>query len=90
MEAGRLSEQDLTDIANFIVDNLRPTKDKFGIGKFLNDAAAKWKFLEGIKLTEESELKDAVEDEVFDGVITLAKHGKVEEAIRLAKSATSK
>ncbi len=90
MEAGKLSEQELTNIANFIIDYLRPTKNQTEIDNFLNQAASKWQFLQGIKLVEQSEFKEAVEDEILDGVLTLAKHGKVEEAIKLAKSATSK
>jgi len=90
MEAGKVSEEELSNLAGFVIDYLHPAKNQIEIGNLLTRATSKWPFLEGIILAEQSELKNAVEDEVFDGVLTLAKHGKVEEAIKLAKSATSK
>ena len=86
---GKITEDDLKQIADFTVLGMEKITNKKQLYEFLKQLAAKWTIFEFIATIEERELKEAVESEVYKGVLTLAQNGKIENAIKLAKTVTS-
>lgn len=89
-ESGKITEEELRQIAVFTIDHLKPASNELDIQNFLEQLKSKWNFFSQLAMISQSEIKENVENEVFDGVLTLAKHGKIEEAVKLAKMVTSK
>lgn len=86
---GIISEDDLREIANFTVSGMKNINNRAELFSFLRQLSEKWTSFKFIATIEESELKEAVESEVYSGVLTLAQHGKIDKAIKLAKKVTS-
>ena len=83
-----LTEEEMPDIADFVLTEVAKLGTHEDVMDFLRDLSAKWRIFSSILVLESGEVKERVEDEVAGGVLTLAQHGKIEEAIKLAQSMT--
>lgn len=88
LERGMLQQQDLPPIGEFVLDRIDKIKNHQELFQFLDDLSHKWSIFDPLLTLEKGRVKDAKEDEVFRNVLTMAKSGKVEEAISLAKTMT--
>lgn len=89
LEKKEITEETMSVISGYVLDHVTNVIDNQSAIIFLEDLTQKWKMFEPILLLEKSILQGQVEDEVADGVLLLLQHGKLESAIKLAKSATT-
>lgn len=83
-----ITKEQLKQIADFTVDGMNKIQTHAHLVSFLDALSKHWTFFQGIAMVEVGEHRDMQEDEVHSGVLTLAKHGKIDEAIKLAKTMT--
>jgi hypothetical protein len=88
-EQNKLTNEDLITIADFTVEGLKNVSSQGDLNGFLTSLANRWSFFTNIATIEEGASKTAVENEVYNGVLALAKHGKIDEAVKLAKTVTN-
>jgi hypothetical protein len=86
----QLSDEDLSVISTVVLDTIDQVSDQVTLQTFLQDLVSRWPVFKPLLILELKEMKEKVEDEVAEGVLLLARHGKIENAIKLAKSATNK
>lgn len=90
LEKGFLKEEELPLIGQFVLEKIDLLKNQQELIAFLGELSSKWPIFENIKKIEEGRVREKEEDEVAEGVLTLLKHGKIENALNLAKNITSK
>lgn len=56
--------------------------------QFLRDLSSKWSIFTKLLVLESGEVKEKTEDKVAEDVLKMAKEGKIDEAIGLAKTMT--
>lgn len=83
-----IKEDELPVISNMVLQKIEGVYDQITLQEFLKDLASRWPIFKPLLLLEIKDMKEKVEDEVAEGVLLLAKYGKIENAIQLAKSAT--
>lgn len=88
LEGNGLSKDELPKIADFVLERIDSVKNHDGMVAFLDELSSTWPIFINIASIEKGEVKEKVEDEVTEGVLTLAKSGKIDEAIDLAKTMT--
>lgn len=89
LENEKITESESSEIAAFVLDRIDAVTTTQEMTTFLQDLAAKWEIFGSLLFLEQADLKERVEDEVAAGVLLLAEHGKLDDAIRLARSATN-
>lgn len=90
LENGNLAESELSQIANFVLEKIDQIKTHDELVIFLSDLSSRWPIFTNLETLEKGEIEEKVEDEVAEGVLTLAQSGKIEEAVNLAKTITDK
>lgn len=88
LDREEIDENEVPLIADFVlkgVDSITNEDEKMA---FLRELAGKWRIFTGLLVIQSGEVKEKVEDEVAGGVLALAQHGKIEEAIKLAQTMT--
>lgn len=85
----KITELDSSNIAKFVLERIDTIKNEGEMIQFLQQLADSWNIFIPIITMEEHESKRRIENEVAEGVLLLAQHGKVENAIKLAKSVTN-
>ena len=76
-------------MADFTVEGMKKVNNRVDLTNFLKNLSEKWPIFTNIAIIEEGNYKEMVEDEVYSGVLTLAAHGKIDSAIKLAKTMTN-
>lgn len=89
LDREEITQEDLPVIATFILDRIDTITSQDDLMQFLRDIAAQWQIFSRILVLESGELKEQKEGQVAQGVLSLAKVGKIEEAISLAKTMTN-
>lgn len=90
LEKNSLEESQLAEIADFVLGRIDTIQTQEELIAFLNELSFKWPLFSNLSLIEKGDVKDKVEDEVAEGVETLAQTGKIDDAIDLAKTITQK
>lgn len=90
VEAEELTEEEMSKIAQFVLDGIDGASDQVSLKAFLHELAGKWKLFKPMVILEEAEEQEKVEEEVAQGVLVLLEHGKIDNAIKLAQSVTHK
>lgn len=90
LENDKVAEAELPEVADFVLARIDQIQNHDQLVKFLDELSAKWPFFEGLEQIERGEVTEAKEDQVEQEVLKLAKSGKVNEAINLAKTVTEK
>lgn len=90
LEKEEITKDQLMQIADFVLGNLKNVKKDHDLVKFYKQLSSNWPIFEGLAIIETGKGKTAVESEVYNGVLTLAKHGKIDDAVKLARSITTK
>lgn len=88
VEAEELTEEEMSKIAQFVLDGIDGASDQVSLKAFLHELAGKWKLFKPMVILEEAEEQEKVEEEVAQGVLVLLEHGKIDNAIKLAQSVT--
>lgn len=88
LEQGVLPESELPLIADFILESLDAITTQTQLVSFLENLTRRWNIFSQLELSEKGKYIQAADKEVADGVLLLAKSGKIDEALRLAKGIT--
>lgn len=88
IEENKVSDDELGDLGKFVLEKLEVSKDHNQLVSVISEMSNKWPFLKNIENLEKGEVKEEAEDKGEKDVLNLAKSGKVEEAINLAKQIT--
>lgn len=86
---GTISKEELGLIADFAVVGMNMIKTQGDLSNFLTSLVSRWPIFQNIATIEEAHVKEAADSQVYSGALALAKDGKIENAIRLAKTATA-
>jgi hypothetical protein len=89
LEKKEITEEVMSTISAYVLDNVSSVLDNRTAILFLESLTEQWEMFEPILTIERSMLQEQIEDEVADGVLVLLQHGKLESAIKLAKSVTT-
>lgn len=89
LDKGEITEETMSVISGYVLDHVTSVTDNRSAITFLEELTGQWKIFTPILTMEKSVLQGQVEDEVADGVLLLLQYGKLDSAIKLAKSATS-
>lgn len=84
-----ITQADTATISDYVLTHIDTLTHELEVQVFLKNLSEKWKIFEPLLLLKQGEYKEIVEDEVAEGVLILAQHGKVDEAIKLAKTMTT-
>ncbi len=90
LENNTISESELPAIAQFVLDELGKVENNDQLLVFLSELSIKWPGFKNIEVVEKGKLSDQVEDKAVQDMLQLAKSGKIDEAISLAKTITQK
>lgn len=85
-----ITDEQMSIISTLVLDKIDEVHNELELKEFLSDLAARWHIFKPLLVLRFRDMQEKVEDEVAEGVLLLAKHGKIEDAIKLAKSVTSK
>lgn len=88
LDKDNLKTTELPNIANFVLERIDNIKTHNELILFLGELARIWPVFVNLTAIEKGEVKEIKEDEVAQSVLTLAKSGKIDEAINLAKTMT--
>lgn len=88
LEKGDLKEEESKEIADFVLGRIDLIKNRTELEAFLSQLSSKWQVFKVLESLEKGETRKRVENEVAEGVLTLAKNGKINEALNLAKTMT--
>ncbi len=89
LETGEIEAYEASEIAAYILDEVEKIDDESKTNDFYTKLSEQWPFLEVlIKQNREDQL-ETMENEAAEGALSLLKHGKVEDALSVAKAATS-
>lgn len=88
LEENKLPQEELPIIADFVLGKIDTVKNHDELVIFLTELSTKWPIFTNITSIEKGEVKEKVEDKVAEDVLNLAKSGKIDEAIGLAKTMT--
>lgn len=89
LENNTLQQNELSDIASFVLDRMDQVKNHEELILFLSELSSKWPIFGQIEAIEKGEVKEQKEEQAFQNVLDLAKSGKIDEAVNLAKEATN-
>jgi hypothetical protein len=89
LEKKEIDEDTMSTVSAYVLDHVSSVTDNKSAIIFLEDLVSQWKMFEQLLTIEKAQLQEQVEDEVADGVLLLLQHGKLESAIKLAKSVTN-
>lgn len=90
LENDILTADEMPTISSYILDNMPKVKTQDELLQFLRDLSAKWAFFSNLLVIESGEVQLAAEQVTTQNVVDLAKSGKLDEALSLAKSVTEK
>lgn len=89
LDKNELKEDELPKIGNFVLSKIDNIKTHKQLLEFLNELSQNWKIFSNIEEIEKGEEKEFKEETVEKGIIEMAKKGKIDEALKLAKTVDS-
>ncbi|MGI8419789.1 MAG: hypothetical protein ACR2LN_04040 [Candidatus Levyibacteriota bacterium] len=90
LEQEEISEFKMSQMSAFVLDGIDAAKTQQEVKVFLQTLAERWELFKPLVFLEEAKMQEKIDDEVAQGVLILLEHGKIENAIKLAKSVTHK
>jgi len=88
LEKEDLKTEDVPVISRFVLEKIDQIANEEQLTFFLNELSQKWPVFEGLLVIEKGKEKEKNDQIVASQVLELAKDGKIEEALSLAKNAT--
>lgn len=83
-----ISEQELPTIADYVLTHIDNLKTKDEIMPFLRQLSEKWRIFTPLLVMHSGEIKEKQEGKVAKDVLSLAQLGRLDQAIKLAKTMT--
>ena len=88
IEKETLQEYELGKIVDFYGARIDASQTEEDIQNFIFDFVEKWPVFAALKTTEHNNNVQKTEEEITQDVLSLAKEGRLEEAVGLAKTVT--
>lgn len=88
LEKGDILEDDLPEMARFVLDRTKQITKEEELLIFLDDLAREWPFFQPVENLEKGRAKEELEEQIVEDVLQLAKNGQISQAVDLAKTAT--
>lgn len=85
-ESGGMNQDDITKTAQYLNSEIEKINNKTDFRAFLDSVAARWPLLSEIALSEKEDSSEEKDSELYSGVLALAQNGKIDKALKLAKS----
>lgn len=80
---------ELSNIAEFSLKRIKELQNENDTHLFYQELAERWPVFELLLEEEQGKISKQTEGEVSEGVLTLLHHGKIDDALSLAKTATT-
>lgn len=88
LREGLIQEEDLSPIGKFVLEKIDIIQTEEQMVAFLTELAQKWPLFSNILTIEKGKVTENSESQVAQNVLDLAKEGKIDQAVDLAKTAT--
>lgn len=88
-ESGKINQDESANIANYVLDSMPFVFTEQDLLDFLNELISKWAFFGNLLTIEKGKRKEKVSGEMAEGAATLARHGKLDDALKLAKKGSA-
>lgn len=85
-EKGNLKIEEVSEIAGRLNDEIEKINNTTELRVFLDTVSARWPVLSEVVTKEKAVTSEEKDSEVYSGVLALAQNGKIDKAIKLAKS----
>lgn len=85
---GLIQDEDLSPIGKFVLEKIDTLQTEEQMVAFLTELAKKWPLFSNILTIEKGKVTQNSENQVAQNVLDLAKEGKIDQAVDLAKTAT--
>jgi hypothetical protein len=89
LREGLIQEEDLSPIGKFVLEKIDTLQTEEQMVAFLTEMAQKWPLFSNILTIEKGKVSENSENQTAIDVLGLAKEGKIDEAVDLAKSVTA-
>lgn len=88
LEDGTVTLEQLPEISSYILDNIDTITTHDQLMTFLTNLSQKWPVFSDVLTMEEGEVQEKKEDQKIEQVEDLLKENKIDEALKVAESAT--
>ena len=88
LEKKELTADEYAKTSSFILENMKTITTQEQLTQFLHELSTKWEIFSKVMVLYTGETKAEKEKETMENVVKLAKSGKIEDAVTLAKTAT--
>lgn len=89
LEQGDLKADEFPVVSSFILDKIKEANNHDSLMQFLRELSGKWRIFTPALVLESGEIKEGQKNEVAQNVLNLARSGKIDEALNLAKTANT-
>lgn len=89
LESGELEAYESSEIAEYVLGKVERLESERDVVGFYKELSELWPFLEVLMDETNKENQEKMEAEAAEGALTLLKHGKVDDALDLVKTATT-
>lgn len=88
LEDGTVTLEQLPEISSYILDNIDTITNHGQLMTFLTELSQKWPVFSNVLTMEQGEVQEKKEDQKIEQVENLIKENKIDEALKVAESAT--
>lgn len=85
-ESGKITQEQVAATATYLNNEFEKINSKTDLSSFLETVSARWPALSGVVLNEKADSSENADSELYSGVLALAQNGKIDKALKLAKS----
>lgn len=85
-ESGGMTQEDVAKTAQYLNDEMEKINNKTDLRTFLDSVVVRWPAFSEIVINEKKNSSEELDSELYSGVLALAQNGKIDKAIKLAKS----
>jgi len=89
LEVNDIEEHEAERIAQFTLDGMSNIVSESQLGDFYDDLSSRWEIFTPLLKEIEGSRREKVENEMSEGALTLLEHGRIDDALKLAKTATN-
>lgn len=88
LEHEQMTNTQASEISEFVLKEISHIHTQDDLMRFLQELSNRWKIFLPLHTQETGKKTEQIEEEVAEGVLLLTQHGKIDEALKLARSAT--
>lgn len=88
LKDGEITEQEMSTIASYILENINHAKDNAELIVFVEELSKKWPIFSQILVVEQREINEENKNQAIDQAECLMKENKIDEAIKVVENVT--